>query len=267
MKTPLKVLIFGTIGISLLAGFFPVIRALLALSWLGVDRLFLWQFFTYIFVEKGPINFNFVISLAFTMYLLWIFGPPLYERTFPKKFFTLYFGATLLGGVSALMFPQFVLAGSTNPVFAVLVVWMMLNPGSQLLLFFTLPFKSYILVLALIGISLFFDTTSRDWIGAITLLISCIYGYLFTLFVWRTHSPFSFLHAFERNIFKLFESRKRKKMNKTQSKIYDIQSGQPISDDDKFMDAMLDRISRHGEDSLTPEEKKRMNEISKKRKK
>lgn len=264
MKTPLKVLIFGTIGISLLAGFFPVIKGILALSWLGIDRFYLWQFITYIFVERGPINFSFVISLAFSMYLLWIFGSPLYERAFPKKFFTLYFGAAILGGVSALMFPRFVLAGSTNPVFAVLVVWMMLNPGSQLLLFFTLPFKSYILVLALIGISLFFDLTSSDWVGAVTLLISCTYGYLFSLFVWRSHSPFPFLHPFERSIFKLFEKRKPKK---THSKIYDIQSGQPISDDDKFMDAMLDRISRHGEDSLTPEEKKRMDEISKKRKK
>lgn len=264
MRTPLKVLIFGTIGISLLGGFVPIVRGLLTLSWVGIDRLYLWQFISYIFVERGPINFNFVIALAFNMYLLWIFGSPLYERAFPKKFFTLYFGATILGGVSAMMFPRFVLAGSSNPVFAVLVAWMMLNPGSQLLLFFTLPFKSYILVLALIGISLFFDITNADWVGAVTLLISCIYGYLFALFVWKEHSPFPFLRTFERKVFQLFEKRQKRKSH---SKIYDIQSGKPISDDDKFMDAMLDRISRHGKDSLTPEEKKRMDEISRKRKK
>lgn len=267
MRTPLKVLIFCTIGISLLAGFVPVVKGLLTLSWVGVDRLYLWQFLSYIFVERGPVNFGFLISLAFNMYFLWIFGSPLYERTSAKKFFTLYFGAAIVGGLSALMFPRFVLAGSSNPVFAVLVVWMMLNPGSQLLLFFTLPFKSYVLVLALIGISLFFDITSANWVGAVTLLISCAYGYLFALFVWKEHSPFSFLLTFERKIFRLFERRQQKKKEGQHSKIYDIQSGKPVSDDDKFIDAMLDRISRHGEGSLTPEEKKRMDEISRKRRK
>lgn len=267
MKTPLKFLLFGTIGISLLACFSPTIKGLLALSWVGIDRLYLWQFITYIFVEKGSFNFSFVISLAFNMYLLWIFGLPLYERAFAKKFFTLYFGGALLGGVSAMIFPQFVLAGSRNPIFSLLVVWMMLNPGSQLLLFFTLPFKAYILVFALIGISLFFDITSGDWVGAISLLTSCIYGYFFALLVWRTHSPFPFFRSFERTLFKFFENRKRKKMTRSHSKIYDIRSGEPISDDDKFMNAMLDRISRHGKDSLTPQEKKRMDQISKKRKK
>ena len=37
------------------------------------------------------------------------------------------------------------------------------------------------------------------------------------------------------------------------TKIFDFRSGQPVLDDDQFMDAMLARISLYGENSLTPE--------------
>lgn len=265
MRTPLKILIFSSIGISLLAGLIPQLRGLLTLSWVGVEHYYLWQFVSYIFVERGPISLNFAISLAFNMYILWVFGMPLLERAGAKLFFTLYFGGAIFGGVSALLFPGFVLAGSTNAIFPLLVSWMMLNPNSQLLLFFTVPFKSYVLVLALLGISLFIDLANADWVGAVSLLISCLYAYLFTMIIWKEGSPLAILRPLERKILQFFE--RRKKPKKVEPKIYDIQSGKPISDDDQFMDAMLDRISRHGEDSLTPAEKKRMREISKRRKK
>ncbi len=59
---------------------------------------------------------------------------------------------------------------------------------------------------------------------------------------------------------------KKRQLPYRHSKIYDIKSGEPLLDDDQFMDAMLDQISRYGEESLTPAEKKRMKEISEKKK-
>lgn len=264
MRTPLKILIFLTIGTSLIAGFFPKLYLWLALSWAGIEHFYLWQLITYIFLERGPFSLSFFLQLAFNMYILWMFGASLIERSHARLFLALYFGSTLLAALTALAFPQAVLMGSTNAVFAVLVAWILVNPGSQLLLFFAIPFKAEWLILALLGFSLLIDISSANWVGAATLAISCLYGYLFALIAWRQISPFLFLRPLERKILRLLE--KKPKETYHHSKIYDIKSGAPILDDDQFMDAMLDRISRHGEDSLTPAEKKRMKEISGKKK-
>ncbi len=264
MRSSLKLLIFTTLVISLFAALIPKLFAYLALSISGVHNLFFWQLISYIFVEKGPISFGFFLNLAFNMYILWVFGSHLIDRSHERLFLFLYFGATLLGGASALLFPNAFLAGSTNAVYAVLVAWMLLNQGARLLLFFAIPCKAEWLVLGLIGITILMDLSSGLWAAATSLMISCIYSYLFTLVVWRQNGPFFFLRRFEKKVFQFFEKRKKHE-SFTHSKIYDIKSGEPVLDDEKFMDAMLDRISRHGEDSLTPAEKKRMKEISKRK--
>ena len=241
MRTPLKVLIFLTLGISLIANFLPQLYPWLALSLAGIEHLYLWQLITYIFLERGPISVSFFLQLAFNMYILWMFGSSLIERAHTRLFLFLYFGAALIGGLTALAFPHAVLIGSTNAVFAVLVAWIIVNPGSQLLLFFAIPFKAEWLILALIGFSLFIDISTANWMAAATLIVSCLYGYLFALIVWRQNSPFAFLRRFERKILRMMEKKPREPYH--HSKIYDIKSGAPVLDDDQFMDAMLDRIA------------------------
>lgn len=265
MQTPLKALIALTIALSVLAGLLPALYLWLALSWSGIEHLLLWQLVTYIFVEKGPISLSFFLNLAFNVYILWTFGTHLLERSHTRLFLFLYFGATLLGGAAALLVPNAHLAGSANAVYAILVAWMLLNQGSQLLLFFSLPFKAQWLILGVIGATLAIYIANRYWAGAISLAVACIYSYFFTLIVWRQPGPFFFLRRAEKRIFQFLE-RKKKHEAYTHSKIYDIKSGEPVLDDDQFMDAMLDRISRHGEESLKAAEKKRMKEISKRKK-
>ena len=264
MRLPLKVLISITVGLSLIAAFIPELAGWLALSRVGIEHLFLWQLISYCFVVKGPVSVAFFLSLFFDMYLLWMFGTHLIERSRARLFFTLYFGAVLLGGASALLFPNGYLAGSTNGVYAILVAWMLLNQNSKLLLFFALPFKSQWLILGLLGMTLLIDLSNAYWAGAVSLAVASVYSYLFTLVVWKEPGPFFFLRRYEKKLFQFLE--KRKKHEKyASSKIFDIRSGEPILDDDQFMDAMLDRISRHGESSLTTAEKKRMKEISKRK--
>lgn len=264
MRNSLKILIFTTIGVSLAAGFIPVLYSWLALSWAGIEQFYFWQLITYIFLERGPVSLGFFIQLAFNMYVLWMFGSNLLERSHTRHFLFLYLGSALVAGLSALAFPHAVLAGSTNAVYAILVAWMILNPESQLLLFFALPFKAQWLILGLIGFSLLVNLTAANWVDATSLVVSVIYAYLFTIVVWRQLSPFPVLNPFERKILRLFEKKKSEPYHRT--KIYDIKSGSPVLDDDQFMDAMLDRISRHGAESLTPAEKKRMKQISERKK-
>lgn len=263
MRRAIKILIFTTSSASIAGGFFPEVYSTLALSWNGIEQFYFWQFLTYIFVERGPLSFPFFLQIAFNMYLLWLFGSSLLERTHTRRFLALYLGSSLLGGLSALAFPHTVLSGSINPIYALLAAWVVLNPSSQLLLFFAIPFKAEWLVLSLVGASLLIDLSHAQWAMALNLLISTLYGYLFALITWRQPSPFPFMRPFERKLLHLLD--KNESIHR-HTKIYDIKSGEPVFDDDKFMDAMLDRISRHGEDSLTPQEKKRMKEISERKK-
>ncbi len=265
MRILLKVLILTTLVLSLLGALIPTLYAFLAFSWNGVQHLFLWQFITYLFVEQGPLSFPFFLNLAFNLYLLWIFGSQLMERAHPRLFLTLYLGAGLLGAAAALAVPHPLLSGSTNGVYAILIAWMLLNQGSVLRLFFAFNFASQWLILALVGAALLLDLTNDDWAGALSLAVSCLYAYLFFLITWRQPGPFFFLRRFEKSLFRFLE-KKKTHTPYNHSKIYDIKSGEPVLDDDQFMDAMLDRISRHGEESLTPQEKKRMREISKRKK-
>jgi membrane associated rhomboid family serine protease len=251
----IRTLVFSTIAISIVSALFPVLQQLLALSLSGIHNLFLWQFLTYPLVHAGPLSFSFLLHLAFNMYLLWVFGSSL----------ALYFGAALVSGLVAagvmyLFNLPYFLAGSSAPLYAVLFSWMICNQGAELLLFFAVPFKAQWLVLGLLGANLLIDLSNGDWVSCASYITAALFGYFFSLAVWKTHSPFSFLRPFERAFFRLTSKRTPKPYS--HSKIYDIHSGEPFLEDDVFMDTMLARISLHGEDSLTADEKARMNAIS-----
>jgi len=275
---PLKILIFITIGTALTAAFFPGSQNLFSLSWNGILQFRFWQFFTYPFMPPAPISFSLFVYLIFNLYLLWVFGSSLIQRSRSSLFFALYFGSALFAGLMALaamaLFhsPLF-LAGASAPLFAVLIAWVLLNPDAQLLLFFSIPFKARWLVLGLLAASLLLDLSSGDWVNFFSYLGSALFGYIFSLIAWREASRFPFLRNFERMVFRTLDRTKEKWVRKDRgepksyrrSKIYDIRSGEPLLDDDQFMDAMLARISLYGENGLTPEEKKRMQVISAKK--
>ncbi len=269
----LKTLILTTLGISLLSAFLPALQPLLALSLSGMGHFFLWQPLTYLLLHPSPqgISFPFLVHLAFNMYLLWTFGSFLLQRTRPSLFLTLYFGSGLFSAAlsltAMLLFDQAsLLAGSSSAIYALLIAWIMFNPEAHLLLFFALPFKAIWLVLGLIGANLLIDLANADWVHFADYLGGILFGYFFTLLVWKERSPFSFLSRFEKTLLRMLEKLshlgKKKTRSYRNSKIFDIQSGDPVLDDEQFMDAMLSQISLHGEHSLTSEEKKRMKKIS-----
>jgi len=263
MKKPLQILILLTVLLSLAGAIFPTLQYFFTLSWGGIKSWHLWQLITYVFFENGPLSFSFLIQLAFNMYILWIFGSSLMEVAQPKRFFSLYFGSALVGSLPIFLFSGH-LAGSTSAVYAILIAWMMINQGSQLLLFFTLPFKSHWLIVALLSFTLFMDFSAGALTAGFSLLMSVLFSYFFSLIIWKQKSPFPPLHSFEGKLLNFLETKTPNYYSK--SKIFDFKSGAPVLDDEQFMDAMLEQISRHGEASLTPQEKKRMQAISKRKK-
>lgn len=266
-RTPLslKILLLLIFGVS---AFSYYLGPYLALTAGGIRHLYLWQFASYLFVHPFPAA---IIHLAFNLYLIWIFGASLMERLHPRLFYFLFLGSGITAGLLAwcamisfhLLSP---LVGSSAPLYAILTAWVILNPEARMLLFFAVPFKARYLLLGLIGFNLLIDLSRSDWISLSAYIGATLFGYLFTVIACRTRSPFSFLSGLENGILRSIE--RLTHVGKTQvrhTKIYDFKSGEPVLNDDQFMDAMLAHISLYGEDSLTPEEKKRMQRISEKK--
>ena len=259
---PLKIFLFSILGVSIFSAW---LLPYFTLSMAAFNHLYLWQLITYPFVHLLPST---IFSLALNLYLIWIFGTNLVERIRPPLFFTLYFGATISAGLFALtamslFHLQTPLFGSSAPLNALLLTWVFLNPEAHLLLFFTLPFKARNLLLSLIAINLLIDLSSAHWTLLFANLGALFFSYFFTLLACRARSPFGFLAPFENTLLRALEKLSHfHKKTYQHTKIFDFKSGEPILNDDQFMDAMLAKISLYGENSLSPKEKKRMQKIS-----
>lgn len=273
----LKFLLGGMAFLTLACAFFPPLSSFFGLSQEGIDHFFFWQWLTYSFFESSPRGFDgsLFIQLGFSLYMIWIFGTSLIERLGLGRFFFLFFGSALFGGLGAwailkIFHLPFLFINPAPALYGCLFAWTLLNAGSTILLFFTIPFNAARALYVLIAIALLISLAQRDWAVLAAFLFSLFYAYLFTLLSNQIRSPFSFLHRFESTLLRVYSqlkswTQKKPKIYRS-SKIYDIHSGKPILDDEQFLDTMLTQISLYGENRLSPEERKRMDEISKNRK-
>lgn len=221
--------------------FFHKATLLFGLSYEGIAHGRLWQLFTYPLILGSALTWWSLVTLALEVLFLWIYSIPLIEHRGTKSFIFLTIGATLLSGIAAtsLQSPE-ILIGAAPLLFAVLIAWLDTHPGSSLwILGFSL--KAGWLILGFIGLDLLIHLSHGDWTAFFANGTGALFG------------------AFYAKI-PLFSKRRSKSLK--EAKIYDIRSGKPMLDDHQFMDAMLTRISSHGEDSLSSEEKERMKRIS-----
>jgi membrane associated rhomboid family serine protease len=280
---PLKILILTTIAITLASAIcdklFPYFFGLLspfqvlALSEWGINHCFLWQFFSYLFVNPiaDGLSFSLLLSMAFNAYLLWVIGSAIIEKKRAFHFLALYFLSGVFTGVcvywlqSALHSPV-PFGGNSSALYSLLIAWIMLYPELELLLFLTLPIKAKWLAVGLLGSNLLIDLSMGNWLSALAYCTAIIASYFYCIFVWHIHSPFSSLQPFEKILFLLTFRKKEKDPAPlfmfAKAKIYDFKTGKAILNDEEFMDAMLSKISMHGKNSLSFRERFRLKRIS-----
>lgn len=260
----------GTTLLNILIGS-NLLHLLFSLSLEGIKNGFVFQLFTYAFLQVPDLNFNlsYLIHLAFNIYIVWVVGTQIIQRVKVKGFVLFFFISILttgLVGLSMMAFlnPSYVLQGTTPLLYSLLIAWIMLYPDVRIFLFFIFPVFAKHLVTGILGITLLLDLINGQYLSVITYLSAATFGYLYGLCIWKCKSPFLFLHPFEKRIFS-FSFRKKAKTFHA-SKVYDFKTGEPILDDEQFLDAMLSKISLYGPENLTAKEKKRMDIISKKKK-
>ncbi len=276
-----KILVLSTgvlsLLLALLEALFPhfalTLERLVSLNLYGISHGYIWELFTYSFIEPAPggITFLYLFHLAFLLYVLWIISFSLIERGGAKAFITLYLLGSILSGSAVLAvmkiyaLPNFFL-NSQVVLYTLLFAWMMLNPKAKIYIFFTLPFSLTWLLMGIWGMNLLIDLSQGNLLSFTAYIIAALVGYLFAVIVWQA-SSFSSLKKVEDFLHKLRWNRKLSPQGEAfhASKIYDFKTGEPILHDEDFMDAMLAKISLYGEDALSKEEKKRMKELSKKK--
>ncbi|MFI5334026.1 MAG: rhomboid family intramembrane serine protease [Chlamydiales bacterium] len=283
-QTPrsLKFLLFATflisLGVAVFNNLFQVsLEEILGLSPWGIRNLYLWQFFTYLFVHPvgHGISFSFLLSLAFSLYLIWVMGGSIIQKRGLASFFSFFFssgvviGLAIWGVQELIGYSPLPFLGNTATIYALLMAWLMLYPDAQLLFLLALPLKAKWLILSILGANLFIDLAGGAWLNAAAYVCGAIFGYLYPLIFWKTHGPFHSLHPFETAIIQLLGGKTEQGFHPagSRAKIYDFKTGRAILSDEEFADEMLSKIALHGKGSLTWRERFRLRRIATRKKK
>jgi hypothetical protein len=260
---------------------FPGPQNFLSLSWWGLQKGYVWQPLTFLFIQEAPagLSFFFFITLLFNIYLLWVIGSSIVQILGRGPFLRLYFLGGILAASVGLFFMKItgqheMLMGMTPSFLILFTIWSMAYPEREILLFFILPIQVKWLVVALVSILLLITLSHWELPYFFMYLSAVVIGYCYAVMMHSWYSPFHFTQKFDMRLSRTanqvrqrlpslsFKKKKEKDVKTVNPKIIDISSSIDIKDDDAFVDAMLSKISRRGEESLSWHEKKRLKEIS-----
>jgi membrane associated rhomboid family serine protease len=237
----------------------------LGLTFPTFSQGFIWTLFTYPFTAPPIHSFDLLLGLAFDLFFLWAFGAPLIERIGQKRFSTLFFGSTLLGGLAAVLGLYLwtnpsLFTGPSPALLSLITAWTILHRERPAHLA-SFAFRPLWIFLLLVGLHLVFDALGQNWTHLIANTAGAFFGYAFCLISERTRSSLELLYPLERRVLRLLDKLHSARHPKP-PKIIDFQTGEPVLNDDQFMDAMLAKITLQGEEALTEDEKARMHKIS-----
>lgn len=211
-----------------------------------VERLKVWQLFTYMFLHST--HGNHIFHIIINMLFLYWFGTEL-ERVLGRwRFLGLYLGGGLAGGV-AYAATQY-LAGARSPaigasaaVMAILVVYAFHYPNRTVYLFFCIPLAVKWFVLGAVVLDVLYSVTAyADGVAHTAHLGGALYGLLYRRLGARLSGLFERLGD---------RLREREALGRLA--------------DERRLDELLGKITREGFDSLTRREREFLSEQSRRR--
>jgi membrane associated rhomboid family serine protease len=254
LTTWVKRLLIANIAIFLLTLAFPVVVGYMAFVPAEVlSRP--WTIITYMFVHSG------IWHIFFNMLALFFFGSPVEERFGSREFIKYYFICGLGGAALSFVFAfHSPVVGASAAVYGVMLAFAMNWPDSPIYIWGIFPIKAKWLVVFYVAIDMIGALQGRDGIAHFAHLGGFAAGYLYM----KLDDPMSLRLA-----------RLRKLM--TRPRLTVIAGDQPAGKktesrparrhkEDALLDSVdrvLDKISASGMSSLTPEERKLLDEVSK----
>jgi membrane associated rhomboid family serine protease len=224
-----------------------------------------WTFFTYMFVHAG------LLHLLGNMFMLFVFGTPVESRMGSRAFILYY----LLCGVGAAVFSLALsnitsvgpMVGASGAVLGVALAFAMYWPDAELIVFpIPVPIRARTLVALLIGADVLFAfLTPGDGIAHLAHVGGVLSGYLyFRMQDFSRRSPQPPPRAVERVVMVQSGSAEPERRTPvTPARPRRRVDADPVAAE---VDRVLDKISEKGIASLTPAERRFLDEVSKQKK-
>lgn len=214
-----------------------------------------WTPITYMFVHAG------FLHLLFNMLGLFFFGPPLEARWGSREFLKYYLIAGLGGAVLSFFFGMYgAVVGASAAVFGIMLAFAMNWPNAPIYFWGIFPIPAKWLVGILAVMSLFSAINgARDGVAHLAHLGGFVAGFLYLKFGDAASFRLSGL---------------KKAMPKSRKRLTVIPGGGPVGpaqkpirrkDEERLLDEVdrvLDKISQSGLASLTAEERRILDEVS-----
>ena len=242
--------------------------------WPLASNFWPWQVFSYMFMHGG---FG---HLFFNMLALWMFGMEL-ENTWGSRKFAIFYlvcgvGAAFTNLLAAPLLGQGLpTVGASGAVFGVLIAFGMMFPDRPIYIYFLLPIRAKYFITFYFLLELFYGVTgTAEGVAHFAHLGGALVGFVYMLAdmgVIPVRSLWSQLRSGPGDQSTSTDRIFRKPSGSgdvRDAKFYDIDSGKSRGADkesnQEVIDGILDKISKGGYQSLSEEEKRILNEASRK---
>ena len=219
-----------------------------------------WGAVTYMFLHGG------LWHLALNMLVLFFFGPPLEGKWGSTEFIKFYLVCGLGGVALSFLFQDAAIIGASAAVYGVMLAFAMNWPDSPIYIWGVFPVKAKWLVGFLFVVSLMEATGgSGGNIAHFAHLGGLVTGFLYLRSDWRPGTNRRTRKAKVR--IRKMAPVPRDEASKKASPGEKQNSGDPAGDEAVLdeVDRILDKISATGITSLTPEERRTLDDVSKRR--
>ena len=221
-----------------------------------------WTIITYMFVHAG------FLHVFFNMLMLFFFGPPLEERWGGKEFIKYYLICGVGGALFTLLFGGGTIVGASGAIYGIMLAYALNWPDSLIWIYAIFPVKAKYLVLFLGALSFFFAFSGpADGIAHFAHLGGLVVGFVYLKKGWQVQARWEAAKKrLRKRKFSVVPGGVERERGKRggggeraskeadeEARIYEV------------VDLLLDKIAEHGLDSLTPEERRFLDEVSRKR--
>ncbi|OQX88992.1 hypothetical protein B6D60_00345 [candidate division KSB1 bacterium 4484_87] len=209
-----------------------------ALLW---HRFFVWQLVTYLFLHGG------FLHIFFNMLMLWLFGVDVEQRWGTKEFLRYYLVCGVGAGLFHLIFHSSAVIGASGAIYGVLIAFVLLYPDRKLFFFpFPIFLKAKYWALIFVGISLLFGISGGGNIAHFAHLGGMAIGFIYfkIRFGWRWNYYF-----YQKKAEREAKKQVKKEIHRQKLRLQ--------------VDAILDKITEQGYESLNDREIRILKEASK----
>ena len=254
MPRPIRTLLLLNVFIFLID--FITYRSLgrpMLTQWMALDPLLVthgqhqyWRIFTYMFVHDS----SQIMHILFNMLTLWMFGTPVAQEMGESRFWRFYLFSGFFAGICSVIFYALtanpaVIIGASGAIFALMFAFARFFPTSQILLFFIFPVSAKYAVLIIGAIELYL-ITQNDHIAHIAHLGGALFAWVYLRWEPQGEGMFGGLRHWQT----------RRRWEKTRRETERMQEAM------EDIDPILEKISRTGIQSLTAEEKSKLDRVS-----